>query len=249
MARTPHMRYVRHRNFNRLRHSTHFKAFLEEQADRLETTAEDVFNLMKNAGYTAEEIANLSAVPAAPENTALPSISGTPTVGQELSAANGTWTGSPAPGYEYQWNRDDAPIAGATASDYTLVADDEGTLITVTVTASNSQGSASATSEAVGPVAAAPVAPAFTANPVLSGTPTVGQQLTVTNGTATGTPAPTFTRSWLRDGVAISPAQTGTTYTLVEDDVDASITVEVTATNSAGTDTATSNALGPVAAA
>ena len=156
MARYLRARYVRHRHFNRIRHSTAFKGFLAEQADRLSMTEEEVFDLMK-AGASADDIRNTAPEPqpVAPVNTVPPSISGTPTVGEILSAANGTWTGDPAPGYEYQWNRDSVAISGATASDYTLVVDDEGTNITVTVTASNTAGSASATSDAVGPVAPA----------------------------------------------------------------------------------------------
>lgn len=90
----------------------------------------------------------------APTNTALPEITGTPQVGQELSASDGTWTGSPTT-FAYQWERDGTPITGATSSTYELEAADEGAMITVTVTASNANGSASAQSEAVGPVAAA----------------------------------------------------------------------------------------------
>jgi len=90
----------------------------------------------------------------APTNTALPEITGTPQVGQELSASDGTWTGSPTT-FAYQWERDGTPITGATSSAYELEAADEGAMITVTVTASNANGSASAQSEAVGPVAAA----------------------------------------------------------------------------------------------
>lgn len=75
-------------------------------------------------------------------------------MGQQLTASTGTWTGSPS-GYAYQWKRDGADIAGATSSTYTLDPADENAMITVTVTATNAFGSTSATSAAVGPVAAA----------------------------------------------------------------------------------------------
>lgn len=90
--------------------------------------------------------------------------------------------------------------------------------------------------------------PANTVAPALSGTATVGQTLTVTNGTWTGSPTPTYSRAWLRDGVVI-PGATGTTYVLVGADEDAVITVRVTATNTTGTASAVSNASAPVAAA
>jgi hypothetical protein len=95
----------------------------------------------------------------APVNTVLPVISGTPTVGQTISATTGTWTGSPTPTYTYQWKRAGAAISGATASTYLLVVLDTGALITVTVTATNASGGASATSPSFGMIdpAAAPV--------------------------------------------------------------------------------------------
>jgi hypothetical protein len=54
---------------------------------------------------------------------AQPTISGTAQVGQILTASGGTGS--------YQWDREGAPIAGATSSTYTLVNADQGALITV----------------------------------------------------------------------------------------------------------------------
>lgn len=133
------------------------------------------------------------AAAAAPANTAAPTITGTATVGQTLSASTGTWTNSPT-AYTYQWNRGGSAIAGATASTYVLTAADSGTTITVTVTASNSAGSASATSAATGTVGGA--TPVNTALPVVSGTTAVGAILACTTGTWTG--ATSFTYQWQR---------------------------------------------------
>ena len=198
------------------------------------------------ASATSDPTAAVVAALAPPMNTSAPTITGTPTVGQVLSSTVGTWTGNPTPTYARQWRRGASNIAGATGATYTLVAADIGQTITCVVTATNSEGSDTATSNTIGPVAG--IAPSFTADPVLSGTPAVGETLTVTNGTAGGNPPATFARSWLRDGAVIAGA-TGTTRVLTEDDVDAQISVRVTATNSAGSDEAASNELGPVAGA
>jgi hypothetical protein len=88
----------------------------------------------------------------APHNTAAPSISGTAQVGQTLTANNGTWTGDPAPTFADQWQRCDtagancAAISGATAATYTAQTADAGKTLRVSVTATNSSGSASASS-------------------------------------------------------------------------------------------------------
>ena len=91
----------------------------------------------------------------APANSVLPAITGTPTVGQTLTARTGTWTGDATITYAYQWKHARRAIGSATASTYLLVAADEGDLITVTVTATNGAGCASATSAALGPITAA----------------------------------------------------------------------------------------------
>ena len=90
--------------------------------------------------------------PVLPANTVLPVISGSTVVGQTLTTTDGTWTGFPAPTFTYQWKRGGVAISGATASSYLLVTADLGTVITVTVTATNSAGNASATAAGVGPI-------------------------------------------------------------------------------------------------
>ena len=82
-------------------------------------------------------------------------------------------------------------------------------------------------------------APANTAVPVITGTTALGDTLTATAGTWTGTPAPTFTRQWTRNGTNIAGA-TATTYVITAADQGTNIAVKVTGTNSAGNATATS---------
>src|SRR5690606_4454326 len=75
-----------------------------------------------NSQGSASEVAVMgSAVAAAPPvNTFAPSISGQARVGETLTANPGTWTGSPAPTFAYQWKADASNIVGATSSTYEL---------------------------------------------------------------------------------------------------------------------------------
>jgi hypothetical protein len=180
-----------------------------------------------------------------PVNTVAPVVSGTATVGQTLSTTNGTWTAAPAiTSFTYQWQRDSVNISGATSSTYVLVAADIGTQVRCVVTAINPVGSTSANSNATATVQGQ--APVNTVAPVVSGTTTVGQTLSTTTGTWTGNPTPTFTYQWQRNSVNISGA-TSSSYTLVNADYNTNIRCVVTGTNAAGTASANSNSVGPIA--
>lgn len=84
--------------------------------------------------------------------------------------------------------------------------------------------------------------PTNTTAPVISGINAVGQTLTTTNGTWSGSLPLTYTYQWKRDGSNIGGA-TSVTYVLVAADADTNVTCEVTATNSLGAAAATSNSL------
>lgn len=99
----------------------------------------------------------------------------------------------------------------------------------------------SSTAENGSPAPAA-VAPTVTTQPSITGGTTTGSVLTLNEGAASGTPAPTGAIQWLRGTTAISGA-TGATYTLVSGDVGQAISARVTWTNSAGSVSATSNAI------
>ena len=81
-----------------------------------------------------------------PVNTSAPVASGTPAPGQTLSCSNGVWTGYPPPTFTYQWLRDGTSIGGASTGAYVVQAADQGHGLACQVTASNSAGSESATS-------------------------------------------------------------------------------------------------------
>jgi hypothetical protein len=88
----------------------------------------------------------------APVNTAKPTVTGTPAVGEVLTASNGTFTGG-VRSYTYQWQRCPAgtatacvSIAGATSRTYTVRSADVGSALRVNVTAHNASGSTSTAS-------------------------------------------------------------------------------------------------------
>jgi hypothetical protein len=87
-----------------------------------------------------------------------------------------------------------------------------------------------------------PKGPVNTAPPVLSGTPAVGQSLTCSSGSWTGTPPATFTYVWLREGQVIGGA-TGHTYVVQAADEGRDLVCQVTATNSVSRASVISNAL------
>lgn len=180
-------------------------------------------------------------VTGAPVNTVAPVASGTPHVGQQLSVTNGTFTGAGIT-YTRAWKRNGVAIGGATGATYTLVLADLGASITCTVTATNVDGAASATSNALGPVLDIP---ASTVLPVASGNPWVGEQLSVTNGTWTGGGI-TYTYEWFVNSV--STGITTATYTVQAGDLGFDVYATVTGTNAAGASTVNSNTLGPVLA-
>ena len=78
-----------------------------------------------------------------PVNTSLPSISGVAQLGQTLTAAAGSWSGTAPISYTYQWRRCDAggsgcvDIGGAVGNTYLVASADVGSSLRVAVTASN----------------------------------------------------------------------------------------------------------------
>jgi len=185
---------------------------------------------------------------AAPVNTVAPVVTGTTTVGQTLTTTDGTWTGAPAPTFTYQWFRSPSTsISGATSSTYVLVAGDVGFGIFCRVRATNTIAPSGVTADSNTTAAIGGTAPVNVVAPVVSGTATFGQTLSTTDGTWTGTPAPTFTYQWQRVTTNIGGA-TSSTYVLVAADVGNTIRCVVTATNVAGSASANSNSTASVSA-
>ena len=92
--------------------------------------------------------AGAGAVELRPVNLIPPAITGPPVVGQPLACSQGVWAGPPS-AYACQWTRDGADLPGATLASYTVISSDAGKALRCGVTASNSAGSAQATSAPV----------------------------------------------------------------------------------------------------
>ncbi len=98
--------------------------------------------------------ADYSAAANSPVNSSPPTITGSPTQDQTLTAGPGTWSGNPT--FAYQWLRCDSAggncttIAGAATTTYLIQAGDVDATIRVRVTATNSNGQNVATSDKTG---------------------------------------------------------------------------------------------------
>ena len=172
-----------------------------------------------------------------------PTISGTETEFETLTATPGTWTNAPTE-YHYQWQISAngttgwADIEGATSSTYVLADGDGEQFVRVTVIAVNSAGDSDAEPSASSSEIVVLPIPANTDIPTLSGGETKDSTLTATSGTwENGTP--TYGYQWQRsaDGLtewANITSATAATYVLGEDDVDAYVRVKVIATNAKG---------------
>jgi hypothetical protein len=190
-----------------------------------------------------------------------PTITGTAVAGQTLNVnSNGTWTGPPAPTsvqFTYQWQdcASATPAAdpsactninGAQSSSYVLAVTDEGLFVRVVVSANNGIGDSSSASSATSDQVQG--SPASTSAPSITGTPQVGQSLSVSSpGSWSGYPVPAggdFSYQW-QDCATATPASDPTacanitgaqssSYVLAETDAGSFVRVVVTATNGVG---------------
>ena len=189
-----------------------------------------------------------AAVAAPPANTTAPTITGTPKVGETLTAQNGTWSNSPT-AFQYQWQRCNTSgaactnVPGSTQKTHLLTSADAGRTMRVRVTGINAEGAVNARS-APTDVVAASAAPRNTARPTIAGNPEAGEELTAEEGSWTNSPT-SYTYQWQRcdvDAIACGPitGATGKTYGVRNADVGFRLRLEVTAKNANGSGSALS---------
>ena len=149
-----------------------------------------------------------------PSNTALPTISGIAQVGQTLTATTGAWSGTAPITYSYQWRRcaggSCADIGGATNQTYVAVSADLADTLRVAVTAQNTLGNAAVTSNdtaTIQPTGSG--GPVNTVLPVVSGVAQVGQTLSASTGSWSGTAPIAYGYQWRRCGASYSGAVLG----------------------------------------
>ena len=194
-------------------------------------------------------VAASAVIQVAPVNVEPPTISGTPRVGEALTANNGTWTNNPTT-FRYRWLRCNEAGSGcvllaADGRTYRVGQADVGRTLRVRVTAENADGATDARSAPTEVVTSgAPLT--NTARPTISGDARVGQELTASEGTWTGNPT-SFSFQWQRCDIdsllcADVTGATGRTYGVRAADIGFRLRVEVTARRNERSGTATSAA-------
>ena len=157
-------------------------------------------------------------------------VSGTAKVGKTLTVADPTWNEDGVT-HKYQWMRDGAPIAGATAKTYLLAPEDLGRSVLVKVTG-HKDGFTDSTVDSNAVTPAPGDAPTFTTQPSVSGTYELGRTLTASPGAWGSGTTPTYTYQWKRGASAI-PGATAATYVVSVADLGQTLSVTVTATRPA----------------
>ena len=207
-------------------------------------------SFVDRAGYaesaTSEALTIGAAATAAVNSpaTGAPAITGAAQVGETLTAATSGIAdvdGLSSAVYSYQWLADDADIAGATATTYTLADGDEGKTVRVRVSFTDDAGNEETlTSAATDTVAFAVqqqiVNSPATGQPTISGTVQVGETLTADTSAISDTDglgSAVYSYQWLADDADIAGA-TAETYTLVDADAGTVISVRVSFTDDAG---------------
>ena len=189
-----------------------------------------------------------------PAATTAPSFTGTAQRGNVLTAMQGTWT-AVGNAYTYQWQRSAdgttwTNITGATALTYTPQTADEADFVRFSVTATNPDGTTTASSTPTNVVVSTP--PVNTSVPTIVGTPSRSATVSATVGTWSGI-GNTYTVQWQRssDGTTWTniAGATGFSYTIAVADEGFAVRALITAVNPDGSASQTSAATPTVSSA
>lgn len=198
-----------------------------------------------------------------PSNTVAPEVTGSTYLYGTLSGTLGTWTApNGTNSYARQWqsaaNNSGSSgsygnISGATSSTYPTTINENGRWVRLRVTATNLSGSSEAFSNEVLITKYSPVALTI---PVINGSPSVNSTLTAlttvgtywkNTTTISGDTAPdSFSYRWYWGDTGDNIGSDSSTYIVQNTDVGHTIRVEVTATNTGGSASSTSNATSTV---
>jgi alpha-tubulin suppressor-like RCC1 family protein len=200
-----------------------------------------------SAEAVSEETSEIAAV--TPRIVEAPVISGAHEEGQLLTVSNGTWSGTPANSYSYQWERCNAAkhcdeIDGATESTYRASSEDVGDTLRVAVTATVSivtpALSRTANSTPTPMIENGP--PVALDLPAISGQLRVGGTLEAATGKWVGAQKISYVYSWQSCTIesSCSAVGSGSSYAVASSDVGHTIKLSITATNSRGTASSTS---------
>ncbi len=192
----------------------------------------------------------------APVNTAAPSVGGSLREGQALTADPGTWAGTGPISFAYQWLRCSIAgggceaISGATEPTYTASGLDLASNLAVVVTASSPLGAVPATSPETQPILG--ILPTNTVLPTISGLLQDGGLLSVAGGSWSGTQPISYAYQWqlcnaLGEACKAIEGATGSSLKLDPSEIGKTLALLVTATNAAGSTSATSSVTGLIA--
>jgi hypothetical protein len=168
-------------------------------------TSQAVFSAATAAAVAGEggDVSEGDETVAGPLSSAPPVVAFVIQQGRQLTGAVGSWSGSGAIKYAYQWHRCDTAgahcksIRGATGRTYTFVAKDVGQTIGFAVRATDRTGTRKAYASLVGPVAGPTAKLVSTGQPTVIGVPKEGQTLQVSAGSWSPTPT-TIEYQWQR---------------------------------------------------
>jgi rRNA processing protein Krr1/Pno1 len=183
-----------------------------------------------NESVTSAATAVVTAFNNAPTGSV--TISGTPTQGQTLTAANSLADADGLGTISYQWQADGVAIAGATGGTLLLAQGQVGKAISLTASYTDGGGTVENVSSAA-TAAVANVNDAPTGGVTVSGTPAQGQTLTASNTLADADGLGAISYQWKADGVTIAGA-TGSTLLLAQAQVGKAISVTASYTDGYG---------------